>query len=323
MGNLRERQIWFCYPDGRDPRSSHGNYPAIRESRPWMEMLPRAIPGSNKFIAVSAPHHGQAYGSLVLIDHQIQDDRAMAQLKRITPDAHFPESEMSPGIPHAKGKHSPQGEVYGSPWPLSDLFYLCVFDPKQTNYGLTLLDSFGNRILLYRDKSVPCLDPIPVAKRQRPPIIPNQTTQALADSRKNPDESAAIISVMNIYDSDLPWPDGTEIKALRVVQLFPKTTRQAAIPNIGVGDQSLARGVLGTVPVEKDGSAYFVAPVGLPIYFQALDQKGMAVQTMRSLTYVHRGEKLICQGCHEAKHFSGSTKMNALPIALKRPPSTI
>ena len=43
--------IWTCYPDGRDPRSFHGNYPARRESRPWMEMSIRAIPGSHKFVA--------------------------------------------------------------------------------------------------------------------------------------------------------------------------------------------------------------------------------------------------------------------------------
>ena len=43
--------IWTCYPDGRDPRSFHGNYPERRESRPWMEMDIRAIPGSHKFVA--------------------------------------------------------------------------------------------------------------------------------------------------------------------------------------------------------------------------------------------------------------------------------
>ena len=26
--------IWICYPDGRDPRRFHGNYPAPPEGRP-------------------------------------------------------------------------------------------------------------------------------------------------------------------------------------------------------------------------------------------------------------------------------------------------
>ena len=33
--------IWHCFPDGRDPRSYHGNYPKVRESRPWMELVNR------------------------------------------------------------------------------------------------------------------------------------------------------------------------------------------------------------------------------------------------------------------------------------------
>lgn len=45
----------------------------------------RAIPGSGKYVSVAAPHHGQNYGSLVLIDLKKKDDRAMSQVKRITP----------------------------------------------------------------------------------------------------------------------------------------------------------------------------------------------------------------------------------------------
>ena len=45
--------IWLCYPDGRDPRAYHGNYPLVRASRPWMEMSIRAVPGSHRFVAVT------------------------------------------------------------------------------------------------------------------------------------------------------------------------------------------------------------------------------------------------------------------------------
>ena len=316
--------LWSCFPDGRDPRSMHGNYPTARENRPWMEMSIRAIPGQQHlYAATAAPHHGQAYGSLVLINQQQKDDRAMGQIKRLTPDAHFPESEMAPGIPHPEGRHKPKSEVYGSPWPLSKDFYLCVFDSEQQNYSLVLLDTFGNRIFLYNDSEVPCLDPVPLMERYRPPVIPSQTTQALVDRQTDKNNSKATVAVMNIYDSELAWPDNTEIKSLRVVQLFPKTSRQAAIPNIGAGDQSLARGVLGTVPVEKDGSVYFEAPAGIPFYLQALDEKGLAVQTMRSLTYVHRGEKMVCQGCHESKQQAARNVFPETPVALKRAPSKL
>jgi hypothetical protein len=55
------------------------------------------------------------------------------------------------------------------------------------------------------------------------------------------------------------------------------------------------------VPVDDDGSVYCEAPVEKLLMFQALDEKGMAVQSMRSATYVHPGEQLMCIGCHEDK----------------------
>ncbi|MHC4087849.1 MAG: HzsA-related protein [Planctomycetota bacterium] len=75
------------------------------------------------------------------------------------------------------------------------------------------------------------------------------------------------------------------------------------------------------VPVEEDGSAYFEAPVEKVIYFQALDQNGMAVQSMRSATYVHPGEQLTCLGCHEKK--GQAPARDTVPMALKRPPSRL
>ena len=45
---------------------------------------------------------------------------------------------------------------------------------------------------------------------------------------------------------------------------------------------SIGRMPLGVVPVEPDGSVYCEAPVGKAIYFQLLDEKGMAVHSMRS-----------------------------------------
>ncbi|MHC4199447.1 MAG: HzsA-related protein, partial [Planctomycetota bacterium] len=280
--------IWHTFPDGRDPRSFHGNYPDKRELRPWMELSVRSIPDSRRYIATAAPHHGQAYGSLVSINVRRDDDRAMSQLKRITPEVLFPESE--------RGK-----QAYGNPWPLNEDYYLCVYDPRGSNYGLYLVDSFGNKILLYRDPSIACLDPIPVKPRVRPPVIPSRTRQAKEDRLDGAVLSTGIVSVMNVYEAEFPFPEGTRIKELRIVNIFPKATPNVDRPNIGYAKQSLARGVLGTVPVEEDGSVHFRVPAGIDIYFQALDGNGMVVQTMRSGTYVHPGETLSCVGCHEVK----------------------
>ncbi|MHC5058678.1 MAG: HzsA-related protein, partial [Planctomycetota bacterium] len=316
--------IWHSLPDGRNPRSYHGNYPKSRESRPWMEMSIRAIPGSRRYVAVSAPHHGEAYGSLVLIDISKEDDRACSQVLRLTPEVHFPESETAPGKPHGKGRHSPRAELYGNPWPLSEDYYLCVYDPGQRHYGIYLIDSFGNRELVYRDPDLACLDPIPLRARKRPPVLPTRTAQAKADRPAGaPAPATGTVVVTNIYESELPWPEGTVIKELRIVNVFPKSNVLQDSPNIGRAKQSLGRGVYGTVPVESDGSAHFTMPAGGGVYFQAIDEQGLAVHTMRSATYLHPGETLSCVGCHQGKARAPVSRKVAAPLALRRAPSTI
>jgi len=307
---------WISYPDGRDPRSYHGNYPEKRESRPWMEMQIRAIPESHRYVAVAAAHHGQEFGSLVLIDPRWEDDGALSQLTRLTPEVPFPEAETS----HADIAAT---MVYGTPWPLSEEDYLVVYDPQAKNRGIYWIDRDGNRELIYRDPAISCYAPMALRSRPVPPVIPRQTVQAARDiAAVGGNVPPATIALMNVYDSDFAWPAGTEIHALRVIQVLPKTTSPTNQPRIGAADQTNARAVLGTVPVEADGSALFEAPLGKAVYFQALDADGMAVQSMRSATYVHPGERLVCQGCHERKHKPPSSARGT-PLALLRAPSPI
>ena len=301
---------WICYPDGRDPRAFHGNYPEERESRPWMEMRIQPIPDSNRFVGVAAAHHGHEFGSLVLIDPRREDDGAMSQLERLTPEVPFPESEGWPIRNYM---------IYGTPWPLSEDDYLCVYGADARNRGIYWIDRDGNRELIYRDPEISCISPMPLQARRMPPVIPAQTSQAAEDAHL---DRPATVAVMNVYDSDFTWPADTNIDALRIIQLLPKSTAPPNQPRIGVADQTNARAVLGTVPVESDGSAHFEAPVGVPIYFQAIDQHGTAVQSMRSATYVHPGEHLSCQGCHERKHSPPAVQQD-LPLALQRAPSPI
>lgn len=308
--------IWTCYPDGRDPRTFHGNYPEHRESRPWMEMQIRAIPGSHKYVCSTGAHHGHEFGSLVLIDPRLKDDGAMSQLERLTPDVPFPEAE-SPK--NAIADHM----IYGTPWPLSEDDYLCVYDSKAKNRGIYWIDRDGNKELLYRDPEISCVSPIPLQARPVPPVIPSATMQAARDRQgKSEEEMKSTVAVMNVYDSDFVWPAGTKIEALRVVQVLPKTTAPPNEPRIGIANQTNARAILGTVPVEADGSVFFEAPAGKELYFQVVDARGMAVQSMRSGTYLHPGEKMQCQGCHERKH-QGLPEQGAVPLALRRAPSKI
>ncbi len=307
--------IWTCFPDGRDPRSFHGNYPQQRESRPWMEMAIRAIPNSSKFVASTGAHHGHEFGSLVIIDPRVEDDNSMSQLTRLTPDTPFPEAEGGKGN---VAKYS----AYGTPWPLSEEDFLCVYDPAARNRGIYWIDRDGNRELIYRDESISCVSPIPLRPRQRPPILPDQTVSTLAARQLHPTIPPATIGVVNIYDSDFTWPEDVRVTALRVIQVLPKTTPPPNEPRIGIAQQTNARAVLGTVPVESDGSIYFEAPTGKELYFQALDDRGLAVQSMRSGTYLHPGEQLTCQGCHEPKRRSPDRE-SIVPLAMLRAPSQI
>jgi hypothetical protein len=132
---------------------------------------------------------------------------------------------------------------------------------------------------------------------------------------------------MNVYESLLDWPEGTDIKALRIYQIYPMPMPSRGHPHETgkrirqAGDSvNLARRVIGTVPVESDGSAYFTVPALKELYFQALDKNGMAIQSMRSATWVQPGERLVCQGCHEPKN-RAIAQPKKVAIALKRPPS--
>ena len=136
------------------------------------------------------------------------------------------------------------------------------------------------------------------------------------------------MAVVNVYDSRTDWPAGTKIQSLRVFQLLP-----CAVPSGGLrphetgkriaeaGDSVVpCRWVLGTVPVEEDGSAHFTVPAYRELFFQALDERGLAVTSMRSATSLRAGERLTCAGCHE--HKSRAPQMPAtMPLALRRPPS--
>lgn len=327
---------WTITPDGRDPRSIHGNF-APRHIRPDMELDVRAIPDSPKYIATAAPHHGQAYGSIVIIDPRIPDDDAMGPVRRVTPEVGFPESQGG-------------GQVYGTPWPLDENFYLCVYDPdmqpdagrqgqgyRRGEYGIYLADAFGNKELLYRDPAISCLSPMPVKGRPVPPripqiVLPDPATDPVVrptlDAKREPAE--ATVAIMNIYNSLKPWPEGTRITDVRVLQVLPMTVpsgsirpHETAIREASSRDSVVpVRYVLGTAPVEKDGSAFFRVPANREIFFQAIDDKGMAVQSMRSATQLHAGETLSCGGCHDRRHEAPSMP-GPRPLALRRAPSRL
>jgi hypothetical protein len=315
-GSNQVHHPWVTTPDGLDPRATVGNYAYHGNIVPRAVEHIRDIPGTNKIVGTAAAHHQQAYGSIVMMDNDIEDDDEMGQYTVITKDAGFPEATVDKSADHK----------YATPWPIDEHRFLVVHDPDSNTHGLTgknfgiyLIDDQGGKKLLYKDSAHSCLDPIPLAPRTTPRIIPPTRTGTKTDPTE--------VNLLNVYDSMLPMPSGVTIKALRVVQMYPKSSPLTINPRLGHGavqynDQN-GRGSLGTVPVESDGSAHFLLPSGKPVFFQALDADGTAVQSMMSVTYALSGQpRITCQGCHERRYRSPHPRTD-MPIAFKRAASTL
>ena len=306
--------LWTSNPDGTDARALFGSYTQKINAC----FQPRGVPGSNKIVFVAGAHHADVGGSLVLLDpDRVALDKETAQddfrsLDVLTPEVCFPEA---PGWPDS---------YFHSPWPLSENYYLVSFsfDPlpgmgpkidEDTATGIYLMDRFGNLELLYREEGISCMYPIPLKARHVPPVISGTFDQDLGQEGE--------LMLSNVYESHLPLPAGRRVETLRVFQILPKSeTHIANKPRIGYANAESARMLLGTVPVEADGSAYFRAPARKPLAFQAVDEDGRAVQGMRSLTYLQPGERQGCVGCHESP---GTTAAPGTPIAMRRAPSKI
>jgi hypothetical protein len=320
------QQLWVTWADGTNPIIFYGN----NTFNPMATFEPRSIPGSNRIIAIAGCHHSIAAGSVVLVDINKGMD-GLAPLERLTPDALFPETES--GTEHewnvaedqvpVKARRWPH-HTYKSPLPLSEDIFLASYSfdrlvyietkPNPANmFGLYLIDRFGNKELLYRDLNVSSVWPMPLRARSAQNQLPQRSDP------EAPKEGT--FYVQNVYDADPPLPKGVRITRLRIIHVFPRTSEFETYPIIGVPVSACGRQVLGTVPVEIDGSAYFKAPAGIALAFQALDEFGQSVQFMRSITYLQADENISCIGCHE--HRMSAPPNRPIGMAIKRAPSVI
>jgi len=306
--------LWTTNLDGSNPAILFGNY-TMRINACFQ---PHAIPGSDKILFIAGAHHADVGGSLVVVD-----PKRIALEPGTGEDSFDSVTALTPEVTYPEAAGWPKSYFHG-PWPLSENYLLVGFsfdtlpgmssgEKRDTRTGLYYFDRFGNLELLYRDADVSCMYPIPLAPRPVPPPLPGSQVEAL------PDEGEFVLS--DVQQSFLPLPTGRPVKQLRIYQVLPKThTHVANQPRLGYANAESARMLLGTVPVESDGSAYFVAPARKPLYFQAVDADGRAVQTMRSVTYVQPGEQRGCVGCHERP---GIVAANRPLLATRRPPSAI
>jgi len=304
--------LWSVNPDGANAQLVYKNFTV----RPQVACEAQSIPHSSKIVFTAASHHSITGGSLVLFD-RTRGTEGEAPITRLTPEVPFPETEAN------------VDSYYANPWPLSEEHYLVAWsdrklpphsrvedtdlNPKNAT-GIYLYDAFGNLNLLYRDAAVSCANPIPVRPRPKP----LQRVGAL-----NWDEAAsdATFFVQDVYQG-LPGVRRGSVKWLRVVGVPPKTQPHMNTPNLGVSAEDPGKFLIGAAPVESDGSAYFRVPSGVPVFFQAVDEENLAIQTMRSLTYVWPKQNLGCVGCHEPREVTPPAERNP-PLAARRDPSKL
>ena len=307
--------LWATYPDGTKTSLVYGNY----TTRPQVVIEARPIPDSNELIFVASAHHSSFGGSLVLLNPSIGQE-GDEPIERLTPDVRFPETEDWPA------------HYYLNPWPLSRDYYLVSWSDKKlpphcrvsneqenpsNSTGIYYFDRFGNLELLYRDERISSMNPIPLKSRPLPPVVSSDIDWAGAQEGE--------FMVQNIYEGLKEYgitPNKHRIKSLRIVGVVPKVQPHMNKPMLSVSAEDTGKFVLGTVPVEDDGSVYFRVPSGIPYFFQVLDENGVMLQTMRSLVYLMPGEQSACIGCHENRDTTFATSYT-MPKAMTRKPSPL
>jgi formylglycine-generating enzyme required for sulfatase activity len=200
------------------------------------------------------------------------------------------------------------------PFPLNENYFLVSCRPtREDMWGIYLVDTFDNIVLIKEVEGQALLEPIPFVKTKKPPVL----AEMINLKRKD-----ATVYIENIYKgSGLKGLPKGLVKSLRLFTYhFAYRTVAGINHRVGADGPWEPKRVLGTVPVEKDGSAMFRVPANTPISIQPLDKEGKALQLMRSWMTAMPGEFVSCIGCHESLN---SSARNHGTIATGKPPSEI
>jgi hypothetical protein len=115
-----------------------------------------------------------------------------------------------------------------------------------------------------------------------------------------------------------------EIKKLLVLETLSKPINYSGkMPPISFGGTYTLERIVGTVPVEPDGSAYMEVPALRSLFFVALDKNNNSVKRMHSFLAVMPGETTSCVGCHEQRQKTPIPTETGALQALRRAPSPV
>jgi len=326
--------LFVMNPDGTNQTEFYGN----NSQFPAAMLHARSVPHSTQVIAIAGAHHIDQRGKLIMIDRKA-GTQAGVGVKLLAPEREYPFREsMGTG---GNIVHDTEGEQFQYPYPLDEDNYVVCYSPEggpirglkglqngkagSPVFGIYWMHRSGQRELLIYDPVISSGQQVPLARRPSPVQKASTVDEQLAHGR--------------FYVQDIYYGPGLQgvrpgtVKRIRVVGLdyrakgtvalglHPWGGHQTSPCAINNGSYDVKH-VLGTVDVEEDGSCCFECPSRVPVFFQMLDEKGRAVQTMRSWTMVLPGETFACVGCHEDKH-STYTDSRPLTKALQRKPQQI
>jgi formylglycine-generating enzyme required for sulfatase activity len=299
------RLLFRMNPDGTGQSEFYGS------NSPWPNSIfyARPIPGQpTKFVAVISGHHGvPRMGELILFDIALGRHQAAGAIQRIPGHG----KPVVPVIGDAIVNDS--WPKFLHPWPLTDRHFIVSMQPDaKSSWGLYLVDVFDNLVLLKEEPGYALMEPIPLRPTATPPVIPDRV-----DLR----QKEATVYMNDVYFGQglANVPRGS-VKQLRLFAYHYAYPRMGGHIEIGIDGPWDVHRILGTVPVEADGSASFKVPANTPIAVQPLDADGRAVQVMRSWFTAMPGEKVSCIGCHESQN---ATAAALQPLAFNRTPSDI
>lgn len=302
--------LWVVNPDG----TNHAVYWGNNTGSPGGVLDGRIIPGTQLCISTLSSCHDRPWGAIGIIDRNKGIDSPDAIIRT------WPED--------AKKLCNPNGSFdtfkrvkpkYEDPFPLSENFFL-VSRQVGGKMGICLIDLFGNEIVLHTDEKG-CFDPMPLGPRQRPEPKPE-----MRDYKND----KGVFYVQDVYiGTHMKGIERGSVKYLRVIESPPKKNwtptqwggQGVHCPGMNWHNFENKR-ILGTVPVEDDGSVHFECPSDKFVFFQLLDENGMMVQSMRSGTMIQSGETQGCVGCHESRT-EASMPMAVRAKALRRAPSKL
>jgi len=279
------RIVMHMNPDGTENKALWGSGNMFPNSTYDIQPLPGH---PSAFVGIISGHHGVARsGRMILFDPEKARKGAEGMMQEIPHRnrqiENFVKDELVDDV-------WPQ---FIKPMPLDDKYFLvsAKLTPNDL-WGIYLVDVFDNVTCLIKQEGEGFISPIPVRKTATPPVIPD---------RVKLNERDATVFIQDIYEGEglRGVPRGI-VKELRI-HAYEYAYVSSPSNHYAQGIQSGwdIKRLLGTVPIEEDGSVIFKIPANSPVSIQPLDENGAAVQWMRSWFTAMPGEIVSCIGCHE------------------------